>query len=1076
MSEEEEVGTAVIRVVVDRSGVQEEIDKSIADTEQRVKTKGSKLGNDYGDAYTKALGTKLNSAIGALPDRHTLKLDADTTDAERQLLAVRGELSLLSEKKIGIDIDEHDAMVKLGLLRTELDALSKDKRNSIQVRVDSTQARNALNELDNELRKFGNDAEKAAGGKGGGGGGVGALLTALITLGPALVPIGAVAAGAMGALALSAGSALLAVKGISNEMAHGTQQGVTYAAGLSTLKSDLSGLEHTAASSVLGPFQRTVDTLNKSMPFLNKEVQSFGAFGAQSGSNLVGGLIPVLKTMSPLFTQIEQDLLRGTQRFQEWAQAGGMRGFTQYALTELPKVEQTITELVRAIAKIVEALGPLGGFGLTVLKDVSEAINALPLPVLKALTEALAAAFIVMKGVAVVRVLTEAYNALGAAVARVVVAQDAQAASGLLGRGGGKAGGLGKVASKVGPELSGGLGVGATTEGATGFSAAIAAVGGPALAVGAMFIALGVGLGLLAHHFSDADKQSQAFRTELGSYGDVGKTLTSNTAAFADALKQSSGAIDTNVASLVQANLASSGLDKQAQKSGISIGQLTDGIQGSDAQYRDLINTWRASGKVSNDTLISYTALRNEFKKGQTDAAGYQKQLQAIIAANMQAALTGNVTTTSIQSIANLLHIGAGTATSYAEAVGVSNEQIANGTISNQDFANAANLSRDAMNSGSDAAAALVKQMEAFSQSDATAADRAALLGQYLVSLQGDALTFTGSMAAAYNANQQLIYAFDNETKAGKAKTTAYQNTERAAIDFTKAQHGLLTATIDYTKQGAGPLVQQLEAMQTAAANAAEATFKHELATKGGAQAALDAAAVFKGQTIDALEKDYKQLGLTKGQADALAKSYFDMPNLKTTTVKAIGMGDINTTLNQIGQQLAYISHHPWNLTVDANTAPAVAKINALIQHGSGVNATFTVRGGNVGVQAEGSMLQFFASGGENHIAQIAAAGSTRVWAEPETGGEAYIPLAPGKRGRSMEILNEVANKFGVQSYASGGIATATRSSSMSDMRIDRLIELLEQWTKRPVRLEAKGTELATLVNDANLTIARRAG
>lgn len=59
--------------------------------------------------------------------------------------------------------------------------------------------------------------------------------------------------------------------------------------------------------------------------------------------------------------------------------------------------------------------------------------------------------------------------------------------------------------------------------------------------------------------------------------------------------------------------------------------------------------------------------------------------------------------------------------------------------------------------------------------------------------------------------------------------------------------------------------------------------------------------------------------------------------------------------------------------------------------------------------------VQSFAGGGthEDHTAQIAPAGAWRVWAEPETGGEAYIPLAPQKRNRSTAILSTVANHFG---------------------------------------------------------------
>ncbi|GAA2136683.1 hypothetical protein GCM10009760_16340 [Kitasatospora kazusensis] len=68
--------------------------------------------------------------------------------------------------------------------------------------------------------------------------------------------------------------------------------------------------------------------------------------------------------------------------------------------------------------------------------------------------------------------------------------------------------------------------------------------------------------------------------------------------------------------------------------------------------------------------------------------------------------------------------------------------------------------------------------------------------------------------------------------------------------------------------------------------------------------------------------------------------------------------------------------------------------------------------------QADGSVLTFFADGAltggrEQHVAQIAPAGAWRVWAEPETHGEAYIPLAASKRPRSKAILEETARRFG---------------------------------------------------------------
>lgn len=60
--------------------------------------------------------------------------------------------------------------------------------------------------------------------------------------------------------------------------------------------------------------------------------------------------------------------------------------------------------------------------------------------------------------------------------------------------------------------------------------------------------------------------------------------------------------------------------------------------------------------------------------------------------------------------------------------------------------------------------------------------------------------------------------------------------------------------------------------------------------------------------------------------------------------------------------------------------------------------------------------LERYANGGskEQHKAQIAKGGEWRVWAEPETGGESYIPLARSKRKRSTQILAKTADIFGL--------------------------------------------------------------
>lgn len=99
----------------------------------------------------------------------------------------------------------------------------------------------------------------------------------------------------------------------------------------------------------------------------------------------------------------------------------------------------------------------------------------------------------------------------------------------------------------------------------------------------------------------------------------------------------------------------------------------------------------------------------------------------------------------------------------------------------------------------------------------------------------------------------------------------------------------------------------------------------------------------------------------------------------------------------------------------------------------------YTVPRGNTGISpralADGGILrgiETFAGGGvrfgENHRAMLARAnGSVRIWAEPETGGEAYIPLAASKRKRSLELWKQVGKIFGAlpKNFADGGITAA---------------------------------------------------
>jgi len=126
-----------------------------------------------------------------------------------------------------------------------------------------------------------------------------------------------------------------------------------------------------------------------------------------------------------------------------------------------------------------------------------------------------------------------------------------------------------------------------------------------------------------------------------------------------------------------------------------------------------------------------------------------------------------------------------------------------------------------------------------------------------------------------------------------------------------------------------------------------------------------------------------------------------------------------------------------------ADTGEVAARLQRIKDLIDGIGATSTLHissgPGSGGItQADGGKVNFYANGGrENHIAQFARAGTTRVWAEQETGGEWYIPAAPSKRQRSTQILSEAASEFGyqlvpagAQTFGNGGYAGGADSAS----------------------------------------------
>lgn len=205
-------------------------------------------------------------------------------------------------------------------------------------------------------------------------------------------------------------------------------------------------------------------------------------------------------------------------------------------------------------------------------------------------------------------------------------------------------------------------------------------------------------------------------------------------------------------------------------------------------------------------------------------------------------------------------------------------------------------------------------------------------------------------------------------------------------------------------------------------------------------QARLD-----QGETLDTVNTKYDkdlvglraqllQLGYNRTAVDELIGKYREIPNLVATTVGIPGATEATQRANDFNFAVRNI---PPSKTVPfwASTGEATAAVVALktkidelkskhIYVTGSVHWTSTgdlkVPGGTLVKNARGGVYEH-AAAGVLRDAQIASPTSPAqyAWAEPSTGGEAFIPKY-GDRGRALDILSTAAGWHGAQVVAGG--------------------------------------------------------
>lgn len=201
---------------------------------------------------------------------------------------------------------------------------------------------------------------------------------------------------------------------------------------------------------------------------------------------------------------------------------------------------------------------------------------------------------------------------------------------------------------------------------------------------------------------------------------------------------------------------------------------------------------------------------------------------------------------------------------------------------------------------------------------------------------------------------------------------------------------------------------------------------------------------------------------VTKGKdaATTLVEQMGLVPEKKQILLDLIGWLEALGGLNTVGTKADDVGKKNPKVKVGADTSEAdyklqsveasMARINGLKAY-LGIEVAisnaaiiaehpeifgFLAQRGAKGMLLNGKGMQTFARGGETHNAQIANGGAWRLWAEPETGGEAYIPLHNGRpTARALYILDHVAEMFGYamlnkrrMGMANGGLISGSNS------------------------------------------------
>ena len=564
------------------------------------------------------------------------------------------------------------------------------------------------------------------------------------------------------------------------------------------------------------------------------------------------------------------------------------------------------------------------------------------------------------------------------------------------------------------------------------------------------------------------------------SWGQAQQEAKRRVQELTDAIKADAGALGENTREKVKNRLESEGILKAAQELGVNLKDVTDASLGNaDAMARvntQLAESKRRMAESAAGSINGGEAIQDWQKKVDdlTGALGGQNaEVNAAVesAKRLAAAGSGSAEATQVAAVAqDVLRAGIDAVAGSSDAGSGSVDGMGKSILDMGDNAKDAEKALKALKDMIDGFVGGERALRADDRAVRAAIEEARKAAEEGLGADPKALAARDKAAANLKRAQDALA--EKRKKGGKGGTLAAEQRVQKAQEALDAANKKVAAS---TKTAAEAL-DEYEAKMDALGEKSERRIQDQV-TEGKSlkeivdgynqtRAALIAAANAKGIYGKAAEAEADKFSLTKQQLDVLIASYAQLKPEAVTEVKTKG-GD--KAIAQIQLVKGTIDGVPRIVdikfgVIDDGVRAAISGITKAL---GPLGMPFNVFGGlpNFTPRAAGG---FDAANG--HQAEIAKGGAWRVWAEPETRGESYIPHANDwRRPRAKAILEETARILGAKGvmwHATGAVyRTPVASGAGFDMAA--LAAALSKYAGQAPTFNAYGMDAEAAVQKA---------